>query len=123
MLDGRHSCFLFYQIAEVIGGKAEFVGTILHCRDAFCQGQARLVIIIKQRLEACKQVAVRVFAGNELAVIEADATVEEQFDGVDYKRVAVLVDRMAQFLCNVFQTFDDGFALLFRQMKGFVGMV
>lgn len=98
VLDGRHTCFLFYQIAEIIGGKTKFVSAILHCRDAFCYRQTRLIIIIKQRLETCKQVTVNVFAGNELAVIEAYTLVKQQFQIVDDERTTVLVNRIVQFL-------------------------
>ena len=85
MLYGRHTCLPFYQITEIIGGKAKFVCAILHRWDALCYRLVRIVIIVKQYLEACKQVAVYVFASDELAVVEADATVKKQLYGVDYE--------------------------------------
>ena len=123
MLQGGFTRFLFQQVAQIVGREAESVGTILHGGQSFRGRFAGMEIRIQQGLEAGKDVAVQVLAGDELAVVEAFAIVEQQFDVVGDEGLAVLVHRVLQFLLNLCQAVNDRPPLLFREVEGFVGVV
>ena len=78
MLVSRKSCLFSEQIAEVVGGQAEFVCTILNSGQPLSNKQPRVEIIVEQQLETSQKVTILIFAHNELTVIEADAIVKEQ---------------------------------------------
>ena len=80
-------------------------------------------IRIQQGLEAGKDVAVQVLAGDELAVVEAFAIVEQQLDVVGDKGFAVLVHRILQFLLNLCQAVNDRPPLLLREVESLVGII
>ncbi len=74
-------------------------------------------IFIKQTLETGQEVAVQSLPCDELAVVETDAAVQKQLYAVRYQGVAVLVDRVAQLLGDVFQAIDNHRPLPLRKMK------
>ena len=76
MLQGGFTRFLFQQVAQIVGREAELVGTVLHGGQSFRGGFAGMEIRIQQGLEASKDVAVQILAGDELTVVEAFAIVE-----------------------------------------------
>ena len=98
VLDGGQSGFFFYQVAEIVGGKTELVGTLLYRRDTCRCRLTRVIIVVKQSLD------VHILARNELAVVEAYALVEQQLHVVDDERAAVLVNRMGKFITQTADT-------------------
>ena len=104
VLDGGQSGFFFYQVAEIVGGKTELVGTLLYRRDTCRCRLTRVIIVVKQSLETCQKIAVPILARNELAVVEAYALVEQQLHVVDDERAAVLVNRMGKFITQTADT-------------------
>ena len=123
MLQGGFTRFLFQQVAQIVGREAELVGAVLHGGQSFRSGFAGMEIRIQQGLEASKDVAVQILAGDELAVVEAFAIVEQQLDVVGDEGLAVLVHRILQFLFNLCQAINDRPPLLFREVEGFIGVV
>ena len=71
---------LLDDIAEVVGGHTELVGTILHSGQAEGQLELVLEIVTEQAVEADEDVGVLYLPGDELAVVETLAEVERQFD-------------------------------------------
>lgn len=82
VFQGGHSGLLLDEIAEIVGGKAKRIGALLNRGHPLCCGLARCEIVIQQVLEAGQDIVVGIFAGDELAVVETDAVVEQQFDVV-----------------------------------------
>ena len=76
MLQGGQACFFSQQVTQVIGRKAELVGTCLHGRQSFRGRFAGTEIVVQQGFEAGEDVTVQIFPGDELSVVETDAIVE-----------------------------------------------
>lgn len=115
----RHTCLLPQQVAQVIWRQTELVGTILHRRLPLASLWGGIPIV-EQLLEAGEYVAVYIFAGYELAVIETHAMVEQQFDIVDNQRLAVLVDGMRQFMPYVLHAEQHRCPLAVRKVQRLV---
>ena len=115
--------FFLQQVAQVIGRQAKFVGAILNGRDSFRSGLSGTEIAVQQGFEAGKDIAVQVFAGDELAVVKTDAVIEQQLHVVRDQRFAVFVRRVQQLGLNFLHAFGNDFSLLFGKVQGFVGVV
>ena len=74
------SCLGFHEIAEVVGREVQRIGEIAHGRHSLTGGEALGEIVVEHCGKALHQLAVYGFAGDELAVVEADAVVEYQRD-------------------------------------------
>lgn len=80
MLQCRHPGFFLHQVAEIIGRQAELIGALLHSRHSVFSRFVRCKIFVQQILETGQDIVVGILAGNELAVVKADAVIEQQFD-------------------------------------------
>ena len=71
---------LFYHIPEIIRRHAKFVGAILHRRQAMCLLHVPVKVIVQQTVEFHQHIRIIEFPGDELAVIETLAEVQDQLD-------------------------------------------
>ena len=88
-------------IAEVVGGHAELVGTILHGGQAEGQLELVLEIVAEQAVEVDKDVGVLNLSGDELAVVETLAEVERQFDVAHEDGVLKLIRLSHEFFTHL----------------------
>ena len=110
-------------IAEVIGGHAQFVGAILHGGQAEGLLEFVLEIVAQQAVEADEDVGVLYLSGDELAVVETLAEIERQFDVAHEDGVLKLVRILAQFLTNLTHQGGEDVVLLVGHVQGFVDAV
>ena len=92
---------LLDDIAEVVGRHAELVGAILHGGQGVGQLELVLEVVAQQAVEADEDVGVLNLAGDELAVVEALAEVEHQFDVVHEYGVLESVRLPCEFLAHL----------------------
>ena len=94
---GGTTGFHAHQIAEIAVRQAAFVCKISYRRQTVMQGFCG-DIIIKQFYEFLYHRMVDLLAGDELAVVEAETIVQQQFNVGDNKFAGMLVDGSVQFL-------------------------
>lgn len=70
----------FYHISEIIRRHAKFVSAILHRRQAECQLHVPVKVIMQQTVEFHQHIRIVEFPGDELAVIETLAEVQNQLN-------------------------------------------
>ena len=69
-------------------------------------------IVVQQGFKTGKDVAIQVLAGDELAVVETDAVIQQKLDIVHDERFAVFVkDRTLQLLADVLHAADEDLPL------------
>ena len=112
MLQGGHAGFPPQQVAQVVGRKTELVGTVLYSRQAFGSQSIGMEIVVQQGFKTGKYVAIQILAGDELAVVEADAVIQQKLDIIHDERFAVFVkDRTLQLLADVLHAADEDLPL------------
>ena len=87
-------CFFLNQVAEVVGRQAELAGTVSHGGQPLMQGVVACEVVVEQGLKAGQDVPIDVLSRDELAFVEAEAIVEQQFDVVRNQSLAQPVDRV-----------------------------
>lgn len=119
----RFACLFLYQIAEIIGRKAHFIGEILYGRHSVFQCDVRIKIFVNQLLETPQHIQIHVLSGNELALIKPHTIIQQQFDVGTYKTFGMSVDGVLQFRPNNGQTVVYDHTFVRREMKGLVRLV
>lgn len=87
------------------------------------RGRIRLEIAVKQRFKPRHHVTVGILTGDELTIIEPHAVVQQQFDLIGDKRLAMLVNRMLKFSLELSHALRDGGAFLLRQVQSLIGII
>ncbi len=114
---------LLDDIAEVVGGHAQFVGAILHGGQTEGQLEFVLEIVAEQAVEADENVGVFYLAGDELAVVESLAEVERQFDVAHEDGVLKLVRTLAKFLTHLAHQRNEDVVFFVGHVQGFIHAV
>ena len=92
VFDGGLACLFFHEVAEVVGGEVQFLRAPVHRGQSDLLRLVRVEIVNHQVFEAGQHVFVDELAGDELAVVEAQAVVEQDFDVGGDDGAGVLVD-------------------------------
>ena len=82
VLQGRDASLLADEIAEIVGGETELVGTILDGENPFRLSALMVVVIVYDVLEFCQYVSILNLWRRKLAMIENVAIVEYRLEMV-----------------------------------------
>ena len=74
------SGLFFYQVAEIVGRKAQLSGTILHSRQPFLHSIITCEIVVKQCLEASQNITVGILSCDKLTFVKTQAIIEQQLN-------------------------------------------
>ena len=97
VFDGGLACLFLDKVAEIVGGEVELVGTPRHGGQTDLLGLVGIEVAGHQFLETGEDITVDGFTGGKLAVVEAEAMVEQDFDVGGDDAAAMLVDAVVQF--------------------------
>ena len=90
------SCFLLYQVSEIIRRETCLVCKIFHGWQSFCYCHLILEVFVQQLLEFYDNIFVRLITCDKLPFVETHTVIQQQFDVTHDELLAVLVDRMLQ---------------------------
>ena len=110
----------FHEVAEVVGREVQRIGKVAHGGHSLSGGEALGEIVIEQNVEALHQLAVDGFSRDELAVVEADAVVQNQGNVLRHQLSGVAVDAAFQLRLNVAEDVVQLLAFALRYVQGFV---
>lgn len=96
-----------YQVTEIIGRKAYFIGAILYGGQTYCLGLVGVKIFVQQFLKLVQHTAVTHLPGNELAFIETHTMIEQCFYVRCHNLFGVLVNDLFQFITDLMETVED----------------
>ena len=123
VFDGGLARFLLDEVAEIVGGKMELVGTPSHGGQTDLFRLVGIKIAGHQVLETSEDIAVDGLAGGKLTVVETEAMVEQYLDVGGDDAAAVLVDAVMQFFLYLVETVKDGLAFSLGHVQGFVHFI
>ena len=108
----------FHEVAEVVGREVQRIGKVAHGGHSLTGGETLGEIVVEQDVETLHELTVNGFAGDELAVVEAHAVVQNQGDVLRHQRAGVAVDAALQFCLDVAEDVVQLLALALRHVQG-----
>lgn len=90
------SCFLLYQVSEIIRRETCLVCKIFHGWQSFGYCHLILEVFVQQLLEFYDNIFVRLITCNKLPFVETHTVIQQQFDVSHDELLAVFVDRVFQ---------------------------
>ena len=106
------SCFLLYQVSEIIRRETCLVCKIFHGWQSFGYCHLILEVFVQQLLEFYDNIFVRLITCNKLPFVETHTVIQQQFDVSHDELLAVFVDRMFQLDPNFMYAISYDFSFL-----------
>ena len=91
------TCFLFYQISEIIRGKIKFISTKSNRRQSVRNRGIRLEITVQQIFKPGKNILIHILTSYKLPIVKADTMIQKYFNISGNDGTTMFINSMFQF--------------------------